>query len=115
MLSTPISCPRSASTKGPDHDGGFNTSLGRVLATRSCTGGVAVLITKLAKVPVRWVRGHVSRAQWLGAHATVDFAEHTPDILDNLILANGAVRPGRFAFRRESVRQMVGGLWTLAS
>ena len=60
----------------------------------------------------RWVRGRVyPERSGLGVHPYCRFAEHTPDILDNRILASALHGLRRFAFRRESIRQMVGRAW----
>ena len=62
--------------------------------------------------PSRWVRGRMyPERSGLGVHPYCRFAEHTPDIIDNRILANALYGLRRFAFRRESVRQMVGRAW----
>lgn len=60
----------------------------------------------------RWVRGRVyPERSGLGVHPYCRFAEHTLDILDNRILASALHGLRRFAFRRESIRQMVGRAW----
>ncbi len=64
----------------------------------------------------RWVRGRMyPERSGLGVHPYCRFAEHTPDIIDNRILANALHGLRRFAFRRESVRQMVGRAWRALS
>ena len=60
----------------------------------------------------RWVRGRVyPERSGLGIHPYCRFAEHTPDILDNRILASALHGLRCFAFRRESIRQLVGRAW----
>ncbi len=60
----------------------------------------------------RWVRGRMyPERSGLGIHPYCRFAEHTPDIMDNRILASALHGLRRFAFRRESIRQMVGRAW----
>ena len=60
----------------------------------------------------RWVRGRIyPERSGLGIHPYCRFAEHTPDIMDNRILASALHGLRRFAFRRESIRQMVGRAW----
>ena len=60
----------------------------------------------------RWVRGRIyPERSGLGIHPYCRFAEHTPDIMDNRILASALHGLRCFAFRRESIRQMVGRAW----
>ncbi len=62
--------------------------------------------------PSRWVRGRTwPQRSYLDIHPYCRFAEHTPDIIDNRILANALSGLRRFAFRRQSVRQMVSRAW----
>lgn len=60
----------------------------------------------------RWVRGRMyPERSGLGIHPYCRFAEHTPDIMDNRILASALHGLRRFAFRRERIRQMVSRAW----
>lgn len=60
----------------------------------------------------RWVRGRIyPERSGLGIHPYCRFAEHTPDIMDNRILASALHGLRCFAFRRERIRQLVGRAW----
>lgn len=62
--------------------------------------------------PSRWVRGRLyPERSKLSVHPYCRFAEHTPDIVENRILANALYGLSRFAFRRDSTRQMVRRAW----
>ncbi len=60
----------------------------------------------------RWVRGRLyPERSGLGVHPYCRFAEHTPDIIDNRILASALFGLRRFAFRRQVIRHLVGRAW----
>lgn len=62
--------------------------------------------------PSRWVRGRLyPERSYLGVQPYCRFAEHTPDIIDNRILANALDGLRCFAFRRASIRQLVARAW----
>ena len=60
----------------------------------------------------RWVRGRmlIGRGEPV-AYPSCRYAEHTPDIIENRILASALYGLRRFAFKREQVQGIVGKAW----